>query len=123
MPNLSILVVDDDDDVRTMIRVLLSGEGYAVEDAADGLEALRHLRSHPPDLVLLDLMMPRMSGEDLMSAMAADESLADIPVAILSGQTRGAPMTSGPHVVAYLTKPVELDVLLAVVDRFAGHPA
>ncbi len=122
MENRSILVVDDDDDVRTMLRILLSAEGYTVAEASDGAEALRRIRISPPDLVLLDLMMPRMSGHDLLTAMAADDALARVPVVILSDQISARFSTPFRSVFAFLSKPVELDELLAVVARAVRRP-
>src|SRR5689334_13488814 len=87
MANPSILVVDDDEDLRTMLCVVLSAEGYRAVAAADGAEALQRIRNDgPPALMFVDLMMPRMSGEELVQAITADPTLASIPVAILSGQ-------------------------------------
>jgi CheY-like chemotaxis protein len=74
----------------------------------------------PPSLMLVDLMMPRMNGEDLMRAMTQDPSLARIPIAIISGQLTARPLAQIPGVIARLVKPVELDELLTVVQQFAG---
>jgi CheY-like chemotaxis protein len=118
MTRQSILVVDDDEDVRNMLCVILAAEGYAAVGAADGLEALRRIRAGTlPALVVVDLMMPRMDGADLIRTMQRDPQLAGIPVAVLSGQSRlgGDPFTP---VSARLVKPIELDHLLAVVHRF-----
>ena len=121
MGNRSILVVDDDVDMRTMLCVVLSAEGYSAVGVADGVEALQQLRSDgPPSLMLVDLMMPRMNGEDLMRAMTQDPSLARIPIAIISGQLTARPSAQIPGVIARLVKPVELDELLTVVQQFAG---
>jgi CheY-like chemotaxis protein len=119
MGKRSILVVDDDDDVRTTLCVILSAEGYAAVGAADGVEALDRMRIDPPALLLVDMMMPRMSGEDLIRAMTQDASLARIPVAIMSGQPFARAAPQGPRVIARLTKPVELDTVLSVVHQFA----
>ena len=118
MPRRPILVVDDDDDVRNMLCAVLSAEGYPTVAAADGVEALSHMRRNPPSLLVVDMMMPRMDGEELIRAMANDKSLVRIPIAIMSGQTPGP--TSGPirGVSARLIKPFELDELLTVVHRF-----
>jgi len=119
MSKRSILVVDDDGDVRTMMCMLLSAEGYTAIGVADGEEALRRLRLDPPDLALIDLAMPRMSGDDLIQAMADDEALAEIRVAVMSGQTAAMAAEHAPQVIARLIKPVELDDLLNVVREFA----
>lgn len=113
-----ILVVDDDDDVRNMLCAVLSAEGYPTVGAADGVEALSHMRRDPPSLLVVDMMMPRMDGEELIRAMAKDKVLVRIPIAIMSGQTPGS--TCGPieGVSARLIKPFELDELLTVVHQF-----
>jgi len=118
-----ILVVDDDDDVRNMLCAVLSAEGYPVMSAADGVEALHRMRRDPPALAVIDMMMPRMSGEQLLQVMAQDASLVRIPVAIMSGQTTPT-STSGPIplVSARLIKPFELDELLTLVHRFVEPP-
>ena len=121
MGNRSILVVDDDEDMRTMLCVGLSAEGHSAGGVADGAEALQQLRSDgPPSLMLVDLMMPLMNGEHLMRAMTQDPSLARIPIAIISGQLTARPSAQIPPVIARLVKPVELDELLTVVQQFAG---
>jgi CheY-like chemotaxis protein len=121
MGNPSILVVDDDEDMRTMLCIVLAAEGYRAVGAANGEEALRLLRSDgPPSLMLVDLMMPRMNGEDLMRAMTQDPSLARIPIAIISGQVTTRSSTQTPRVIARLVKPVELEELLTVVQQFAS---
>jgi len=124
MESPSILVVDDDEDMRTMLCLVLSAEGYRASGAANGEEALERIRSDgPPALVLIDLMMPRMNGEDLIRTMTKDPSLARIPIAVVSGQPAPRTVAETPGVVARLVKPVELDELLTVVHQFAGQIA
>jgi CheY-like chemotaxis protein len=119
----SILVVDDDEDVRKMLCIVLSVEGYSAAGAADGLEALQHLRSDElPALIFVDLMMPKMDGGALIRTISADTALAHIPIAIISGQLSAEAQMPSPQVIAHLVKPVELDELLDVVHRFAGEP-
>lgn len=119
MERPSILVVDDDEDVRTMLCLVLSAEGYRTVGAADGVEAMDRLRrDRPPLLVLVDLMMPRMNGEELIDEMAHDPALSRIPIAIISGQL-SARTAQTSRVIARLVKPVELDQVLTVVQRFA----
>ena len=121
MESPSILVVDDDEDVRTMLCIVLSAEGYRASGAGNGVEALERIRSDgPPALVLIDLMMPRMNGEDLIRTMTKDPSLARIPIAVVSGQPAPRTLAETPAIIARLVKPVELDELLTVVHQFAG---
>lgn len=123
MAGRTIMVVDDDEDVRNMLCMALSAEGYAATGAADGVEALRQMRQGElPALIVVDLMMPRMDGDALIHAMAADASLAQVPVAIISGQTTSDAQAAGPQVIARMVKPVELNDLLSVVHQFASRP-
>src|SRR5436309_3349023 len=86
-----ILVVDDDVDIRTIIRLVLELHGYRVMDAGDGKEALLRLRQGQlPCLILLDLMMPGMNGWQFRHAQENDLALAQIPVVVLSGGARVA---------------------------------
>ena len=117
----TVLFVDDDEDLRTMLCLILSAEGYAVASAADGVQALDRLRGEPPALLLVDLMMPRMNGEELIRKMTEDAALARIPIAIMSGQASVLSAAPVPGVVARLVKPVELDEILSVVQRFADR--
>jgi CheY-like chemotaxis protein len=117
-PKKAILVVDDDDDVRNVLCLVLSAEGYRTVGAADGLEALERLRgAEPPALMVVDRMMPRMDGESLVRHMAEDPLLACIPVAIMSGHSGARDAAWARPVSACLTKPVELDELLSVIGQ------
>ncbi len=113
-----ILVVDDDDDFREEVVDVLRGQGYAVIDARDGVEALAHLRSQRrPALVLLDMMMPVMDGWTLLETVKLDRRLEDVPLVLLTclgEQQIGAPVES---VAGYLEKPVRLGELLDVAAR------
>ena len=81
-----ILVVDDEAFIRLYLEEVLADEGHEVRSARDGAEALKLLEdSPPPDLILLDLMMPRMNGWEFRDAQSADPRLATIPVVLLSG--------------------------------------
>ena len=80
-----ILVVDDDADFRTGLRIALEMKGYQVDEAAHGEEALVKLLEKPPLLVLLDLQMPVMNGREMLQRMRATPELKDVPVVIISG--------------------------------------
>jgi len=79
-----ILVVDDEENMRNLLRQELSEAGYQVVEAADGIEALARARQERPDLIILDVMMPGISGFDVTSVLKADQATADIPILILS---------------------------------------
>jgi len=119
MDNLSILVVDDDDDVRKMLCFVLAAEGYPTEEAHDGVEALERMHADgPPAMAVVDLMMPRMDGGELIRQMNQDPALAQTPIAIVSGHSSLGEKL--PHVSAHLVKPIEIGELLAVVHRLSG---
>jgi two-component system chemotaxis response regulator CheY len=116
----TILVVDDDDDTRQCVQTVLLGEGYEVAVARDGREALDLLlNGATPDLVLLDLMMPVMSGWDVLEAMSAKPDLSALPVVVFTAA--GEPVTGAPALGRpVLRKPIDLDLLLEMVDHFCA---
>jgi CheY-like chemotaxis protein len=117
----SVLVVDDDVDIRLVVRMILEGHGYAVIEAADGAEALARLREHRPCVILLDLMMPGVDGFQFRTEQVRDPSLSHIPVVILSGGGGVAKKAAELGVAGHLAKPPELRQLLAEVARFCGR--
>jgi CheY-like chemotaxis protein len=118
----AILIVDDDEDIREVLGLVLQAEGHWVEGAADGLEALDRLRrGNPPSLVLLDLMMPRLDGEGVLRAMSGDPRLSHIPVCIISGHQDARDRAARLGAIGSLVKPIELDQLSAVIDRAAAQ--
>lgn len=110
-----ILVVDDERDIRDTIAELLAEEGYAVEEAGDGAEALAKARDCHPVVVLLDLMMPGMNGWEFRARQRGDPELASIPVIVLSALGR----VPGVDAAGYLQKPFGLEDLLSEVRRHA----
>ena len=114
----TILLVEDDLDVREALAETLREEGYAVECANDGVEALTYLRSGgQPGLILLDLMMPRMSGSEFRIAQLADPVLADLPVVLLSADGRMEEKAVALRVQGAIRKPIDLDELFSVIER------
>lgn len=114
-----ILVVDDEASVRDALVETLEDEGYEVAAARDGAEALAWLRANPPPcLILLDLWMPRMTGEAFRAAQLADPAIASIPVVVISAVKDGAARARAMQTQAYLQKPVSLDGLLTMVERY-----
>ena len=115
----SILVIDDDPDVRLSLTSTLEEEGFAVMSAAHGLDALELLRSRggAVNLVLLDLMMPVMNGFQFRRKQREDPALASIPVLLLSGGNYIAEAAAVIDAAGYVRKPVDLHDLLAVVER------
>jgi CheY-like chemotaxis protein len=121
-----VLVVEDDDDIRESIVSVLEEEGYAVEQAAHGADALEVLRRDGiqlPCVIVLDLMMPVMNGWDFRARLLEDVRLASIPVVCLSGDARVAEKAAKLECAAAISKPVSLIDLLALVARFCPDTA
>ena len=117
----TVLVIDDDRDLREMIAIALSLHRWAVETAAGGRAALARLRAGlRPSVVLLDMMMPDMDGAEFLQAVRADEQLRSLPIVVLTGDPDAPRRLQGLRVDGYLRKPVELARLVDVVTRAAG---
>jgi CheY-like chemotaxis protein len=115
-----VLLVDDSRDIRELWRQWLTFWGFAVEEAQNGAEAVQKARTHPPDLILLDLAMPVLDGREAMRLLAADRTTARVPVLAMSAQLsgEGAPETGTEP---FLPKPVDSDQLLGHI-RAALRP-
>ena len=112
-----MLVVDDYEDARKFFCTFLQLAGYDVLAAVDGQDALDVARRQRPDLILLDLKMPRMDGETFRREQLADPTLAAIPVIVLSGSSDGEQIAQRIAAIDYLPKPIDSRVLLDAVAR------
>ncbi|MEO1095481.1 MAG: response regulator [Cyanobacteria bacterium J06638_28] len=115
-----VLVVEDSVPQREMITELLRGSGLDVTAASDGVEALEHIQSgHPPDLVVLDIVMPRMNGYEVCRRLKADPSTQDVPVVLCSSKgeefDRYWGMKQGAD--AYIAKPFQPTELVGTVKQ------
>jgi CheY-like chemotaxis protein len=118
----TILVVEDDVDAVTILRFALEGDGFVVDSAGDGLSALQKARQTTPDLVILDLNMPRMGGEDFLYAWRAGVESPGVPVIVITAASQALrPEDLG--VEAVFPKPFDIDQLLwHVRDLLAISP-
>lgn len=114
-----VLVVEDDVDIRNLVEVRLRRHGHRVVSVGSGEEALLVLDERgAPDVVVLDVLLPGMSGLELLAAVRQDESLAHVPAVFLSGRVQEQDVAAGRALGAtYLTKPVILSALVAAVDN------
>lgn len=114
-----VLVVDDETPVRALVRDVLEMQGYEVREACDGPTAVAAAAAERPDAVVLDIMMPGISGLDVLRGWRADPSMATAPVLLLTAasddETTWAGWTAGADY--YLPKPFDPDVLLQWIDR------
>jgi DNA-binding response OmpR family regulator len=120
-----VLVADDEADTADLIRDTLKAEGFRVLVARDGRQALEIMSRRRPDLLLLDLMMPRLSGFEVLEAMRRDAALAQVPVVILSarGDEADAQRSLDLGARRYLHKPFDMQALIAEIRQQVGGRA
>jgi CheY-like chemotaxis protein len=118
-----ILIVDDNPDIRGTLADVLEAEGYRVQTAANGRQALECLHhSPPPCLILLDLTMPVMDGRTFLDHLAHEPAAAGVPVVIVSAIHDRSDLTGSPAVVECLGKPTDLEQLEQIVHRYCPLP-
>lgn len=116
----SILVVDDDAAVGESFAIFLTAEGYRTQIATNGEEALATMEEFLPDLVITDVIMPRMDGHALMAAMQRDARFAAIPVLLMSGAPDFAREAAAADEVR-LQKPFSLEILVGLIEQMTAR--
>jgi CheY-like chemotaxis protein len=112
-----ILIADDYEDNRELLRLILVTAEYEVLEANDGQECLNLAQDHLPDLIMVDLAMPKLDGWEVFRALKADQRTSSIPCVVVSGYTELEPKSpDGVGFNAYLTKPFRTDEVLATVE-------
>lgn len=115
-----VLIVDDDKEIMDLLEAVVKKEGFNVEKAEDGLEAQNKARSILPDLILLDLMLPKAGGFEILQALQADET-ADIPVVVLTGRRLDRTTTDmirqQANVRDFMEKPVKAELLTSAMHQ------
>ncbi len=121
----TVLVVDDSEVIRSLIVLILELDGFATVQARDGQECLELVKTVQPDLITLDVAMPRLDGFETVARLRADEATAGIPIVMVSARAQGNDLARGAElgVDAYVTKPFEPDELVATVRRLMERPA
>jgi len=112
-----ILIVEDDSELQDMLALLLKRQGYEVYGAQNGVEALYQAMYYQPDLIILDLMMPLASGDAVLGFVRSTESLRNTPVLVVSAHPKAAELAAQLEADDYLTKPVEMNVLIARIQK------
>ena len=122
MPAVTVLVVDDDPVILKLLEVNFSMEGFSVLTAVDGTDAFERAVADRPDVVVSDIMMPRMSGLELVARLKAEPVTAAIPVLLLSAKAQASDVRAGLDAGAddYLTKPFEPLELVERVNKLVG---
>ena len=118
-----ILIIEDEAAIRDNLRRLLVLEGYAVTAEANGALGLERARAEPPDLILCDVMMPEMSGFEVLAALRGSPPLAQVPFIFLTASADKDSIAKGTSLGAadYVTKPFDLLQLAALVRRRLGE--
>jgi len=116
----TIVVVDDEFGLTDVLAATLSDVGFRVHTAANGVQGLELMSEHPPDLVILDFMMPLLDGPGVLGAMRADPRLASVPVIVISAVPESVVRARCSGYVAFLRKPFEFDAVLAAIQRAVG---
>jgi len=122
-----VLIVDDDPDLVETVCMMLEDKGYEVGRAYDGVEGEEAIKDRRPDLLVLDVMMPRKDGYKLCAELKADKATRDIPIILLTAVGEAVPTTSYTHAQGmsteaeeYIPKPVDSKALVEAVDSFFG---
>ena len=115
MNETTVLVVEDDEDMRTVFSAALDHVGYHVITAATGIDGMRMAQDKHPDVILLDLSLPGATGWEVVRRLKASNSTADIPVLLVTGYTNVGWRARAEGCAAYLTKPVRLDALRTTI--------
>ena len=123
VPDAKVLLVDDDPVILKLLQVNFEMEGYTVSCANDGVEGLEMARANHPDIVLLDIMMPRMDGLQVTKELKSSDDTKDIPIILLSAKAQASDIQAGRDMGAddYLTKPFDpLELLERVNELLEG---
>jgi CheY-like chemotaxis protein len=123
MQRLKVLLVEDDDDARALYVYMLASAGYRVNAVSNGLEALAEIQVNRPDVIVTDILMPVLSGLDLIVAVRSDDELADLPVVAITSfgedfreQARAAGATNA------IDKPTEIERMREVIEAVVSRP-
>jgi two-component system alkaline phosphatase synthesis response regulator PhoP len=112
----TILICEDEDSLRELVRVSL-GDAYRFAEAADGIESIDLARELRPDLVILDLMLPRKSGVEVLAELRRDRSIGDTPVVVITAWTHAQQAAVAAGADRFVAKPFDPDELKAVVSE------
>lgn len=122
MAGKKILLADDEEDIKTVVKLFLESKGYEVVTAFDGLDTLDKVKTEKPDLILLDIMMPLVDGFEVCKRLKEDETTASIPIVMLSAASKVDSVKKGldAGAVEYIVKPFEPAKLEEIVARVLG---
>ncbi len=117
----TILICEDDENLRQLIRVVI-GDGYSFLEADDGAEAVELAREHRPDLIILDLMLPRLSGLEVLDRLRNELPEGDTHIVVMSAWTHAENAALSAGADRFVPKPFEAEELVALVAEVLGEP-
>jgi CheY-like chemotaxis protein len=117
MPTKRVLVVEDDQWLRPLLGACLSDEGYEVVEADSGTAALQQVHDQHPDLVVLDVNLPQLSGLSVLEKLVYEEPTSNLPVILMSGSVDLTETQQAKLADAALSKPLDIEELMAHIDR------
>jgi len=120
MEKKTILVADDEEDIKVVLRLYLESRGFNIVTAFDGLDAIDQAQQHKPDLILLDVMMPVVNGYEVAAKLRADPATSDIPIVMLSAATHEDAVRKGLEAGArdYVMKPFDPQKLEDTIRKY-----
>ena len=118
MTEKKILVIDDDPIMLDILKTFLRSQGFGVETALDGVEGLSRVENYRPNLILLDVMMPKMDGYTFIRELRKNEKFRDMPVVVLTGREMMREMFMQEGVLDYVMKPFQAEELLAIISKY-----
>jgi len=118
-----ILVADDELDIVETIKCILEAKGHDVLEANDGMAALEQARNGNPDIIFLDVMMPKLDGYKVCRMLKYDSQYQDIPIVMLTARASSQDREIGEQVGAdlYMTKPFDIEDVLGLIDKLLGN--
>jgi len=119
MPKTRILVVEDEESLLKLETILLTTKGYDVTGVTDGMSALKVMESNPPDLVILDIMLPEIDGFEVCTRIKANPQTSGIPVIMLTAKKNSQDLARGIQVgaAAYITKPFKSARVIEIIEE------
>lgn len=117
-----ILIVDDEIENVQFLESLLAPKGYAITTAYDGETALEKARVERPDLILLDILLPKINGYEVCKILQSDEMNSQTPVVLLTAKGQAKDIKTGMSLgaVCYMVKPVKVDILMGIINNILG---
>ncbi len=114
---MSILIIEDELNIRRFVSINLKARGYIVNEAGTGADGLQHLRDARPQVLILDMMLPDMTGWQILEVMAHEDDLKTIPVILMTASVQLGDHIKYPNVVKHVIKPASVNTLLEAVQN------